>query len=119
MWFQVELPARRRIAEIQFDSVATRRQTTAAAPGAPAAPGPAVDPAVLALANNGFPRSYSVQVSIDGRRWSTVVADGKGTGPRTIAAFTPVDGKFIRITATDRGVGLPPWSITNLRLFEQ
>jgi hypothetical protein len=57
-------------------------------------------------------------VSLDGRRWTTVVADGKGGGPRTTVAFTPVETKFIRIAATDRGVALPPWSIMNLRLFE-
>jgi mono/diheme cytochrome c family protein len=202
MWFQVELPAPRRVAEVQFDSASTGRRGGAGAvgaapsPGSPASPGadagrgrsaagaapagppeanipvgqepptigsrgqppaagagrarggPGVapqtapeaagaasargagrgpgapstpgqpDPAAAAIAALGFPRSYRVQVSMDGVKWSAPVAEGNGANARTVIAFTPVQAKFIRITATERAAALPPWSIMNLRLME-
>ena len=89
------------------------------APGAPSSPGQTVDPVTAALAANGFPRAYTVLVSTDGSRWGAPVAEGKGTGARTIVSFAPVSAKFIRITsAVDPAGTAPAWSITNLRLFE-
>jgi mono/diheme cytochrome c family protein len=88
-------------------------------PGAPSSPGQTVDPALAAIAANGFPRGYAVLVSSDGARWSAPVAEGKGAGVRTNISFTPVLAKFIRITNTADPAGIaPPWSIMNLRLYE-
>jgi mono/diheme cytochrome c family protein len=90
------------------------------APGAPATPGQTVNPLTAALAANGFPRAFTVMVSADGSRWGAPVAEGKGSGTRTIISFAPVPAKFIRIAgAVDPAGQAPPWSITNLRLFEQ
>jgi mono/diheme cytochrome c family protein len=112
MWFEIELPRAERLAELQFDSVTTGRPTGAAAP-----PGNPPDPAAAAIAALGFPRGYRVEVSMDGRRWSPPLAEGRATGARTTIAFAPTEAKFVRITQTDRTVGLPPWSILNLRLL--
>jgi hypothetical protein len=64
----------------------------------------------------GYPRGYSVTVSVDGKTWSAPVAQGQGTGPSTVIAFAPVNAKFVRITQTATGVA-PPWSIQRLRLY--
>jgi hypothetical protein len=67
----------------------------------------------------GFPRGYRVQVSLDGVKWITPpVAEGKGSGARTVISFRPVQAKAVRITQVDAVEGAPAWSILNLRLFE-
>jgi len=128
MWFQIELPQPVMLAELQFDSANTGRGggpgagrgaaggpagAPAGAPGAAAAP-PAPPPA---FANNGYPRGYKVQVSTNGTTWSAPVAQGSGSGPRTVISFAPVQTRFVRITLTDPAGAVPAWSITNLRLY--
>jgi hypothetical protein len=76
-------------------------------PGGPAAPNPAMA---------GYPRGYSVTVSLDGKTWSAPVAQGQGTGTSTVIAFAPVSAKFVRITQTASGTA-PAWSIQRLRLY--
>ena len=76
-------------------------------PGGPAAPNPAMA---------GYPRGYSVTVSLDGTTWSASVAQGQGTGTSTAIAFAPVNAKFVRITQTASGTA-PAWSIQRLRLY--
>jgi hypothetical protein len=66
----------------------------------------------------GFPRAYQVQVSTDGTSWGSPVAQGEGTGASLDIVFAPVRAKFVRITQTGGGDGLPPWSIRRLRLYE-
>jgi hypothetical protein len=117
MWFQVQLPAVRRIAEIQFDSATTGRRATGTV-SVPPTPAQVEAAAAAARAAVGFPRRYRVEISLDGTRW-TQVADGSGAGVRTTAAFAPVDARFVRITTTDGAGDLPPWSITNLRVYER
>ena len=85
--------------------------TTTTAPAATAAPEPAA-------AGPGFPRGYSVTVSMDGKTWSKPVATGKGTGARTDITFASTRTKFVRITQTDAVTDAPPWSITWLRVYE-
>ena len=66
----------------------------------------------------GFPRSYKVEVSLDGVNWGkTPVAQGQGDD-LTIISFKPVQAKFVRITQTATDAAAPPWSIQRLRLFE-
>jgi mono/diheme cytochrome c family protein len=113
MWFQVELPQAAVVTELQFDSANTgggrggRGAGAAAAPGAPP-PVPVV----------GYPRSYAVRVSMDGKKWSKPVAEGEGTGAHSTIAFAPVRAQFVRITQTDNIADAPAWSIRNLRVFE-
>ena len=119
MWFQIELPAAKTVTELQFDSPGPggggggRAAAAAAAAGAggrgAAAPAP---PAA------GYPRSYDVQVSMDGKKW-TKVASGQGTGQRTDVAFTPTPAKFVRITQTDNIQDAPAWTIRNLRVLQK
>lgn len=82
--------------------------------GAPPAGGGAPAPPNPALA--GYPRGYSVTVSLDGKTWSAPVAQGQGTGTSTVISFAPVNAKFVRITETASGTG-PAWSIQRLRLY--
>ena len=108
MWFEVALPKPAMVTELQFESASPGRAAADAAQLG-AAPAP---PAGL------YPRSYSVQVSMDGKNWSKPVADGKGSGPRTTITFAPTRAQFVRITQTDSIAGAPQWSIRNLRIFE-
>jgi mono/diheme cytochrome c family protein/glucose/arabinose dehydrogenase len=141
MWFQIELPAPVMLTELQFDSAGAGGRgggrgapagrgaapTDASAPAAGAAP-PAAAPAAVPPgvpfggppnpAAAGFPRGYSVQVSLDGTTWSAPVADGRGTSTSTVIAFAPVNAKFVRITQTAAAEGAPPWSIQRLRLYQ-
>jgi F5/8 type C domain len=66
----------------------------------------------------GYPRGYTVTVSMDGTTWSAPVATGEGTGQTTVISFAPVQAKFVRITQTATVDAAPPWSIQRLRLFE-
>lgn len=100
MWFQVELPAPRRLAEIEFTSP-------------PQGGGRGGAPPV-----GTFPRAYTVEVSLDGTRWSTAVAGQQGAGPSTTAAFAPVRARFVRITQTSEAGDAAPWTIQRLRLYD-
>jgi len=125
MWLTIELPQPAIVAELQFDSTSAgggRRGRGAGAPGsaraapqgqgAPAAGVPFQPPVI------GYPRGYSVQVSLDGNTWSKAVAEGKGEGVRTTITFPPARAKFIRITQTETVPGAPAWSVRNLRIYE-
>jgi mono/diheme cytochrome c family protein len=119
MWFEAELPQTVLLTELQFDSTAS--PAGRGGRGAPQpAPGPAGRgaPAVAAARAVGYPRAYTVQLSVDGRKWSQPVAEGKGEGAHTTVTFAPTTARFVRITQTDTVAGAPPWSIRNLRLYE-
>jgi mono/diheme cytochrome c family protein len=143
MWFQVELPEAVRLAEIQFESPSGGRgggggrgrgaapesapgntlpgnAPPAATPAAGAAPQAAAPPAAPAFPPPppASPRSYKVEVSMDGTNWGTPIAQGEGKGPSTVITFAPVRAKYVRITQT--GTAEPPanWSIQRLRLYE-
>jgi mono/diheme cytochrome c family protein/glucose/arabinose dehydrogenase len=124
MWFQVELAQPALVTELQFDSATAssgrRGRATLApapAPGAPAGRGAATAAADTPPAV-GYPRAYSVTVSIDGRKWSKPVAQGMGNGAHTTISFAPARAQFIRITQTDNIADAPSWSIRNLRVYE-
>ena len=131
MWFQIELPQPIALTEVQFVSVAGGgrggggagrggaqagrggRGAGAPEPGVAAAPPPPPPPP-----NFGFPRAYTLETSLNGTTWTQVVA-GQGQGATTTITFAPTQAKFIKLTQTDSTAGLPPWSITQLRVLEQ
>jgi hypothetical protein len=100
MWFQFELPQPVTVAEIHFLSA-----PPFAPPNAPRRPVP-------------YPRAYEVQVSLDGTTWSAPVAEGRGNGPATDIAFTPVRAKFVRSTQTATTENAPPWAMQQMQLYE-
>jgi mono/diheme cytochrome c family protein/glucose/arabinose dehydrogenase len=121
MWFQVELAEPAMVSEIEFVSPAGRGGGGRGAagrggPGAAAGPGP---PPVAVPPAFGFPRGYTVTLSMDGKIWSKPVATGKGTGARTSITFAAARARFIRLTQTDAVADAPAWSITNLRVYER
>ena len=64
---------------------------------------------------NEFAGRYKVDVSDDGRRWQTVF-EGAGMAGRSVAEFSPVRARYLRITATDRRNNRTPWSIYKLKI---
>jgi mono/diheme cytochrome c family protein/glucose/arabinose dehydrogenase len=99
MWFQIELPAPRRLTEISFSS-----STVGGGRGAA--------PAWT------FPRRYQVQVSSDGMTWSAPIAEGDGVPGTTVIRFAPVSARFVRLTQTASVSDAPPWSMRLVRLYE-
>jgi mono/diheme cytochrome c family protein len=92
VWFQVEMPRPARIAAIEFESVP----------------------------QGTFPRTYRVEISMDGTTWSAPVASGSGAGRVTSISFAPVDARFVRITQTTAVTinNVPVWAVGRFRLFE-
>ena len=87
MWFQIELPSPTTLTEIEFES--------------PVPPNAGSSPA------GTYPRNYQVQVSADGLKWSTPIAEGPGSRSPTLISFPPTSGKFIRITLTSSAPEAP------------
>jgi mono/diheme cytochrome c family protein len=129
MWWQVELPAAVNLTEVQFDAPAggrgfgigslgggdgrvTNATAANAGGGGNRGAGAATPPPTLA------PKAYRVQVSIDGRRWSTPpIAEGTGVTGQNVVTFRPVQTKFVRITQVAPDATAPAWTMLNLRLF--
>jgi mono/diheme cytochrome c family protein/glucose/arabinose dehydrogenase len=123
MWVQVELPAPIMLAEVSFESTIppaaiaepgapTRTGNPGGGRGAPGAPAPPPPPI-------GSPIAYQIQVSMDGTTWSAPVAQGQGTGASTVAAFKPVQARFVRITQTGTSATAPAWTVQRLKLYEK
>ncbi len=89
MWFQIEFPTITKVASIILNSERSR---------------------------NDFPRGYEVKVSEDGKKWSEVLAKGRGQHPATTIELPRVPGRFLRITQTGRA-GRWYWSIHELQVF--
>jgi hypothetical protein len=127
MWWQLELPVAVNLTEIQFDAPGGGRgfgigslgggdgratNATAGNAGGGRGAAPAAPPPSLA------PKTYRVQVSLDGTRWSTPpVAEGTGITGQNIAAFKPVSAKYIRITQVATDAAAAAWTMSNVRLF--
>ncbi len=127
MWWQLELPVAVNLAELHFDAPAGGRgfgmgslgggdgratNATAGNAGGGRGAAPAAPPPSLA------PKTYRVQVSQDGTRWSTPpVAEGTGITGQNIAAFKPVSARYIRITQVATDAAAPAWTMSNVRLF--
>jgi mono/diheme cytochrome c family protein len=119
MWFQIELPAAAPIAEIQFTSPPGFGGRGAGAPGAGTGPPQGQGRGRGGVpAPPGSPLAYSIQVSMDGSTWSPPVAEGQGSGRRTVISFKPVDAKFVRITQTGTASDAAAWTLQRLRLFQ-
>ena len=133
MWFQVELPQPTMLTEVQFDSgqpggggrgrggrgpVPPPAAGRGGAPaGAPAQPAPPAGRAGGPPPFGSFPIAYKVQVSTDGKSWSTPVGQGEGSPQTQIVTFKPVQAKFVRITQTGSGENTLPWSVLNFRVY--
>jgi hypothetical protein len=147
MWVQVELPQPLTLTEIQFNTPAGRGGGPPPAPatgpgmrggGAAGQPGVQAPPAGAGTAPTPPPagagppapaidaaqsgvtppvaREYQIQVSLDGKKW-TPVAKGS-IGALTVAAFSPVSAKFVRLTQTAPPQGPARLVVQNLRLFQ-
>jgi hypothetical protein len=112
MWVQIELPQPLTLAEIQFNIPAGRGGPPPAAAGAGGRGG---GPAGSAAAPPAT-REYQIEVSLDGKKW-TPAAKGP-IRPLTIAAFSPVRAKFVRLTQTAPPQGPGQLSIQNIRLYQ-
>jgi hypothetical protein len=109
MWFQIELPARQRLAEIQFQSpVPGGTGAAVSGSGAPVQP--------QEISGFGFPRGFKVDLSTDGTVWTTV-AETASRGPATTVAFPPTEATALRITLTTDADTAPPWSLQHFRIF--
>jgi mono/diheme cytochrome c family protein len=108
MWLTVALAQPAQLTELQFESSVAARggRGRGAADSTPSAP-------II-----GYPRGYSVELSMDGKTWGKPVATGKGDGARTTIAFAPTRAKFVRITQTESVPDAPAWSVRNLRIYE-
>ena len=62
-----------------------------------------------------YPRGYTVAVSTDGTNWTTVVADGQGTGQLTTADLTGAPVRFVRVTLTASSGNW--WSVADVRAY--
>jgi mono/diheme cytochrome c family protein len=91
VWFQVDLSRPTRIAGLEFESVP----------------------------QNTFPRTYRVEISMDGDAWSAPVATGAGGSRVTSIWFAPVEARFVRITQTTAVTinNVPVWAVGRLRVF--
>ena len=88
MWVQVEMPSKTRFSGVILDTNGSK---------------------------SDHPRSYSVQVSDDGKTWSEPVAEGLGDSAFLEIFFPAVDAKFLRVTQTGKDGHF--WSIHELELF--
>ena len=66
--------------------------------------------------SNDHPDGYEIYASMDGVRWSGVLANGAGTSPLTAASFAPIEGRFLRIVQT--GKKSLWWSITEIEVLQ-
>jgi hypothetical protein len=61
-----------------------------------------------------FPARYRIEVSSDGKGWQRVF-EGQGERNRSVADFTPVRARYLRIVATDNRNNRP-WTIYKLKV---
>ena len=66
--------------------------------------------------SNDYPEGYEIYASMDGARWSGVLAKGAGTSPVTAASFAPIEGRFLRIVQT--GKKSLWWSINEIEVLQ-
>jgi hypothetical protein len=62
------------------------------------------------------PRSFTIEVSINGSDWNTV-ANGRGTPGTTTVTFAPVQARFLKISLAAPGEAAPAWAMQRLRIF--
>ncbi len=137
MWFQIELPQAARITEVQFasgggggggrgqrggaggDGRGGRGAQGADAPPASGSGSTNLAAPVMTPSTGAFgmhPRSFTVEVSINGSDWKTV-ADSRGTPGATTVTFAPVEARFLKISLAAPGEAAPPWAMQRLRIL--
>jgi mono/diheme cytochrome c family protein len=138
MWFQIELPQAATITELQFASGGGgggRRGQRGAAGGdgrgGRGAPTPGIQqpnsgtgstsPAapVMTPSTGAFgmhPRSFTVEISINGSEW-VKVAEARGTPGTTTVTFAPVEARFLKISLAAPGEAAPAWAMQRLRIL--
>ncbi len=84
MWYQVEMPDEATLTELQFFSPPISRGWR---PGSP--------PPI-----HTYPRGYNVEVSSDGKQWTSVISNGAGSSASTTLRFDPVKARYVRLTLT-------------------
>lgn len=104
MWFQIEFPEQMNLSEVHFNAPPISRGWR------PDAPPPL----------QTFPRSYILEVSIDGATWQPL-AENTANHANIAIVFKPTQLKFLRITlAADFGPEEDleiPWSIRQMKLY--
>ncbi len=90
MWYQVELPAARRIAGVRLDAA-----------GRPSA----------------FPKNFKVEGSVDGVKWFPL-GTSHGLYALSEAYFGAKEARFVKVTLTDATKN-QPWAIQELQLVAQ
>ena len=66
--------------------------------------------------NNDHPVGYQIFSSLDGVKWSGILAQGVGSSPVTESIFQSVEAKFLRIVQT--GKTTLWWSINEIQVLE-
>ncbi|HUQ10741.1 MAG TPA: discoidin domain-containing protein [Steroidobacteraceae bacterium] len=94
-WLTVELPARSKIVGIEVDSRGEK------GPGGK---------------DMGWAPAYSVEVSDDGKNWTTAAPRVVGEPHARLNFAAPVEAKHLRITITEKE-GWQPWVIKELNLY--
>jgi hypothetical protein len=72
---------------------------------------------VLITWETAYSRSFTVQVSRDGRNWTTVAAEDHGKGGASEFRFRPTEARHVRIQGTRRGTQYGH-AIRELQVFE-
>jgi len=94
-WLTVELPARSKIIGIDIDSRGEKSPDGK---------------------DLGWAPFYSVEVSDDGKTWTTVAAKAVGEPHARFNLATPVEARHLRIAITEK-TGWQPWVIKELNLY--
>lgn len=67
---------------------------------------------------HGYASAYKIEVSFDGKNWSTVLGQTEGDGGTDLLNFEPVRAKFVRFSEFERG-GNVPASLYNVSIYEE
>jgi len=84
MWYMVEFPEAIKLTQFQFKSQSISRGFRQGSP-----------PPIQTC-----PSEFDVEVSLDGKQWTKVLNQAKGTRGFTSIRFEPVNAKFLRLTLT-------------------
>ncbi|OJU10158.1 MAG: hypothetical protein BGN86_06195 [Caulobacterales bacterium 68-7] len=116
MWYQIELPRPVNLTGIDYQSLISTLSDYYA--GLAASGRPFVPPGQAGSQRAVYyPRAYTLDVSLDGKKWTTV-KEVRGGSMYNSLMFAPVRAKFVRLTTTEGGDGAP-WGMRYLKLFEQ
>ncbi len=112
MWYQIDFSKVVNLAELHFTAAATIKPGWRPQPNTPPGPPPMIQT---------FPRSYSIETSLDGQNWEPALPEVKGNGGNNILTFSEAKARFLRLklttdpSAEDEG----PWSMRQLKVFVQ